>query len=130
MPGYSDGFPAHSISGSNKIGLWRIKDHFIPPSYLVIYLVSYLVARYSEHPRNYVLNNPNETVYNLIVVDFFHCVLSTFGLSSMPTEASFSVSVFVVVVFVVITFAFADLVFAFIFDEVMLCNSRHTFHLR
>ena len=48
----------------------------------------------------------------------------------MPTEASFSVSVFVVVVFVVITFAFVDLVFAFIFDEVMLCNSRHTFHLR
>lgn len=40
LSGYSDGFPAHSISGSNKIGLWRIKDHFIPPSYLVIYLVS------------------------------------------------------------------------------------------
>ena len=52
----------------------------------------------------------------------------------MRTEASFSVLVFVVVVvfvvFVVITFAFTDLVFAFIFDEVMLCNSRHTFHLR
>ena len=48
----------------------------------------------------------------------------------MRTEASFSVSVFVVVVFVVITFAFADLVFAFIFDEALLCNSRHTFHLR
>ena len=48
----------------------------------------------------------------------------------MRTEASFSVLVFVVVVFVVITFAFADLVFAFIFDEVLLCNSRHTFHLR
>ena len=50
----------------------------------------------------------------------------------MRTEASFSVLVFVVVVvvFVVSTFAFADLVFAFIFDEVLLCNSRHTFHLR
>lgn len=50
----------------------------------------------------------------------------------MRTEASFSVLVFVVVVvvFVVSTFAFADLVFAFIFDEVLLCSSRHTFHLR
>lgn len=38
----------------------------------------------------------------------------------MRTEASFSVLVFVVVVFVVITLAFADLVFVFIFDEVML----------
>lgn len=47
----------------------------------------------------------------------------------MRTEASFSVLVFVVVVvvFVVSTFAFADLVFAFIFDEVLLCNSTHTF---
>ena len=51
----------------------------------------------------------------------------------MRTEATFSVLVFVVVVvvvFVATTFAFADLVFAFIFDELMLCNSRHTFHLR
>lgn len=49
----------------------------------------------------------------------------------MRTEASFSVLVsVVVVVFVVITFALADLVFAFIFDEVLPCNSRHAFHLR